>query len=120
LHVLARDEPSLGLPLAVLRAAYGPMLDVQERERGEPIMDVRIGLEKRCLQEVRAALMLRGANPSEEYVGAHYCVLRFEAPLADLLGLPKQLAQLTSGKATHQIVLSRYGGCMQESGLKRE
>ncbi len=40
----------------------------RKRERGEPIMDVRIGLE---------------------YVGA-------------------------------QIVLSRYGGCMQESGLKRE
>lgn len=108
LHVLARDEHALVLPLRVLRAAYGANVEIGGRRPAKAVMEVRIGLEQRYLQKVRAALLRRGANPSEEYVGAHYCVLRFEAPLAELLGLPLELRELTCGKAAHQIVLSRY------------
>jgi hypothetical protein len=108
LHLLARDEHALVLPVRLLRSAYGPGVEVQPPVRGEPVMEVRIGLETRYLPRVRDALRRRGANPSEEYAGMHYCVLRFEAPLDELLGLPAQLAALTSGKASHQIVLRGY------------
>lgn len=108
LHLLARNEHALVLPLRVLRAAYGSGVEVDGRRSGKPVMEVRIGLERRHLPEVRKGLVRRGASPSEEYVGAHYCVLRFEAPLGDLLGLPGELRELTRGRATHQIVLNRY------------
>jgi translation elongation factor EF-G len=108
LHLLARSEDALVLPLRALRAAFGPALQVDAPQRGEPVMEVRIGLERRHLSRVRHALGRRGVNASEEYVGAHYCVLRFEAPLEALLGLPVELAEFTSGRATDQILLSGY------------
>lgn len=108
LHLLAPAQEALALPLRLLREAYGPRIEVQRPPRGEPVMEVRIGLEKRALPLVQAALYRRGANASEEYMGGHYCVLRFEAAPAQLLGLPAELAQLTSGRATHQIVLRGY------------
>lgn len=108
LHLLARSEDALVLPLRALRAAFGPALQVDAPEGGEPVMEVRIGLERRHVPQVRDALERRGVNPSEEYVGAHYCVLRFEAPPEALLGLPTELAGLTSGRATDQILLSGY------------
>jgi hypothetical protein len=108
LHLLARSEDALVLPLRALRAAYGANVQIDTPDGAEPVMEVRIGLERRHLSRVRPALERRGANPSEEYVGAHYCVLRFDAPPEALLGLPGELAGLTSGKATHQILLSGY------------
>ena len=39
---------------------------------------------------------------------ARDCVLRYEAPLASLLGLPGQLARLSMGTAKHWVVLSHY------------
>jgi predicted membrane GTPase involved in stress response len=116
LHVLARSEESLAAPVETLREVYGQDLDIappQVRfiegvQVQEPIMHVRISLAARFLDPVKEALRARGANPSEEYVRAGYCVLRYEAPLADLLGLPAQLARLTLGTAKHWIVLSHY------------
>ena len=40
--------------------------------------------------------------------GAHYCVLRFDAPARRLLGLPLEIAKLTSGRATQQMIVSGY------------
>jgi predicted membrane GTPase involved in stress response len=116
LHVLARDEESLAAPVEVLREVYGPDLDVapprvrliEGVQVQEPIMNVRISVAVRFLNAVKSALLARGANPSEEYVRAKYCVLRYEAPLASLLGLPAQLARLTHGTAKHWILLSHY------------
>jgi hypothetical protein len=108
LHLLAREEDALAFPLRVLRSAFGSSVAVDRMPGGKPVAEVRVGLEKRHLPQARAALRRRGANPSEEYVGMHYCVLRFEAPLAALLGLPSELAALTSGKASHEIVLTRH------------
>lgn len=116
LHVLARNEESLATPVEVLREVYGPDLDVapprvrfiEGVQVQEPVMHVRISLEMRFLEIVKKALRERGANPSEEYLRSNYCVLRYEAPLADLLGLPAQLARLTLGTAKHWIVLSHY------------
>ena len=116
LHVLARNEESLQAPVEVLREVYGPKLEVQPPEvrliegvqLQEPIMHVRISTETRYLDAIKGALDKRGAVPSEEYVRSSYGVLRYEAPLADLLGLPGELSLLTCGKAKHWIVLSHY------------
>jgi translation elongation factor EF-G len=108
LHVLARNEKDVRMPLDMLQATYGSDVLVRVQMLGEPVMEVRIGLEKRYLPEVRSALWRRSANASEEYDGPHYCVLRFEAPASALLGLPMELTDLTSGRLSHQIVLTRY------------
>src|SRR5690606_23561492 len=116
LHVLARNEESLQIPVKTLREVYGERLEVEPprvrliegAQVQEPVMHVRISTELRYLEAVKKALADRGANPSEEYVRTQYCVLRYEAPLADLLGLPAELDRLTQGTARHWIVLSHY------------
>jgi hypothetical protein len=107
LHVLARDERALARSLDLLRSAYGPAMAISPVEGAAPRIEVRVGLENRHLAQVRAALRRRGANPSEEYLGPHYCVLRFQASPASLLGLPGELAALSDGKASSQVVLLR-------------
>jgi predicted membrane GTPase involved in stress response len=116
LHVLAKNEEALATPVEVLRDIYGPKLEVEPpRVRllegvqvQEPIMQVRISLQTRYRPVVMQALEKRGANRTEEYVRSTYCVLRYQAPLAGLLGLPVELASLTEGSARHWIALSHY------------
>jgi hypothetical protein len=106
LHVLARAERKLHAPLEALRAAYGSALIVEPVAERAPVVAVRIGVERVHLPAVRAALRRRGANPAEEYRGIHYCVLRFEADAADLLGLPAELAELTRGRFTEELLVN--------------
>ena len=124
LHVLARNEESLALPVSVLKDVYGPSLEVEPPrvrliegiQAQEPIMHVRISLEVRHLAAVKQALAARGATLSEEYARSMYCVLRYEAPLADLLGLPAELEKLTGSLAKHWIVLSHYALVTRDPG----
>ena len=124
LHLLARSEDGLAAPVELLREVYGPDLDVQPpRVRliegvqvQEPIMHVRIGLKLGYADLAKRALEARGARLTEQYVRAAYCVLRFEAPLAQLLGLPGELARLTDGTARHWIVLSHYALVTRDPG----
>ena len=116
LHVLARNEDSLSAPIEALRRAYGPSLAVEEPQvrliQGvqvqEPIMHVRISLETAYQDAVKRALLRRGATAEEEYARTRHAVLRYEAPLARLIGLPAELERLTSGTARYWIVLSHY------------
>lgn len=116
LHVLARNEDSLSDPLEVLRGAYGSTLEVgpptvrliKGVQVQEPIMHVRISLETRFLEFVKGALAARNATLEEEHSRSRQAVLRYEAPLARLLGLPLELTRLTSGTARYWIVLSHY------------
>jgi len=116
LLVLGRNEESLAPPVELLREMYGEKLQVQApRVRliggvqvKEPIMHVRISLQARFLDAVARAMLGRGAAPSEEYAGGRYCVLRYEAPLADLLGLRAELARITDATAKHWVALSHY------------
>lgn len=116
LHVMARNEDGLAAPVELLREVYGPTLHVeapQVRLIGgvqlqEPIMHVRVALESGLRESVKRELRRRGAQTLEEYVRSSYSVLRCEAPLARLLGLPAELARLTAGRAKHWIVLSHY------------
>lgn len=126
LHVLARNEESLAPPVEALRDLYGEKLAVEPpRVRvieglrvQEPVMHVRISTEVRFLEEVKAALAARGANPSEEYVRSQFCVLRYEAPLASLLGFPAELARMTAGTAKQWIALSHYAIVTRDPGGK--
>jgi predicted membrane GTPase involved in stress response len=124
LHVLARSEESLAPPIETLRELYGEKLDVEPPhvrliegvQVQEPIMQVRISTEVRFLEPVKHALAARGANPSEEYGRSQYCVLRYEAPLASLLGLTAELEGLTRGTAQHWILLSHYAPVTRDPG----
>ncbi len=124
LHVLAKNEEALATPVEVLREIYGPKLDVEPpRVRllegvqvQEPIMQVRISLQTRYHPVVMQALENRSAALTEEYVRSTYCVLRYQAPLADLLGLPVELARLTEGSARHWIALSHYALVTRDPG----
>ena len=124
LHVLARNEDGLAGPVEVLREAYGPSLDVgpptvrliEGVQVQEPIMHVRISLQKKYLEVVKPALLLHGASLEEEYAGKRQAVLRFDAPLARLLGLPAELKQLTSATARYWIALSHYALVTRDPG----
>lgn len=116
LRVLGRNEDALGRPVEILREVYGPKVHVLPPEvrliEGvqvrQPIMHVRISMELRFLDAVKRALLERGALPEEKHVRSRYCVLRYLAPLAYLLGLPAELSLLTEGESRHWIVLSHY------------
>ena len=116
LLVLGRNEESLVPPVELLRDIYGEKLHVHPPrirliggvQVKEPIMHVRISLELRFLDVVARAMLGRGAAPSEEYARGRYCVLRYEAPLVDLLGLHAELARITGGTAKHWVALSHY------------
>jgi predicted membrane GTPase involved in stress response len=116
LLVLAQNELALEEPVAILREVYGSRIAVQApraRRIGgarpqEPVMQLRVSLPRRHAEAVKEALATRGAMPAGEYSSANHCVLRYEAPLARLLGLPTELARLTGGRARHWTALSHY------------
>ena len=116
LHVLAKNEEALEMPVDILREVYGRRIEVEPprvrliggTQVQEPVMHVRISLEKRFAEEVKRAMERRGAALEEEYARSIYCVLRYQAPLARLLGLPAELAALTGGRAKHWTALSHY------------
>jgi translation elongation factor EF-G len=124
LHVMARNEDALQPPMETLREAYGASLEIEPPQvrliEGarvqEPIMHVRISIATRHLEAIKAALAKRGAAAAEEYVRPNYAVLRYEAPLARLLGLPAELSALTAGGAKHWIVLSHYAVADHDPG----
>jgi hypothetical protein len=124
LLVLARNEESLAPPVEMLRELYGPKLEVREPRvrlmRGvqmkQPIMHVRISLQARFVDAVGRAMLGRGAVPAEEYARGKHCVLRYEAPLADLLGLHHELGRITNSTARHWIALSHYAFLTRDPG----
>lgn len=108
LHLIARDEDELAAPLDAVRRAFGERLEIDRTQRGEPVVQVSAGIEIRYLEPVGDAIRARRGNASWEYVGAHYCVLRFDLPAGCLLGLPAALARLTEGKVTLQLIVTAY------------
>jgi predicted membrane GTPase involved in stress response len=124
LHVLARNEDDLAAPVGALRAAYGPRLEVgpptvrliEGVQVQEPIMHVRIALETGHREAVKRVLLAREATLEEEHARSRRAVLRYEAPLARLLGLPAQMNTLTAGTARYWIVLSHYALVTRDPG----
>ena len=124
LHVLARNEDGLAAPVGALRDAYGPSLEVgpptvrliEGVQVQEPIMHVRIALATGHQEAVKRALLARGATLEEAHARSRRAVLRYEAPLARLLGLPAELNRLTAGSATYWIALSHYALVTRDPG----
>ncbi|MGQ0655793.1 MAG: hypothetical protein ACT4P4_26645 [Betaproteobacteria bacterium] len=116
LRVMARNEDGLARPVAALRDAYGARLEVgapvvrliEGVQVQEPVMHVRISLQTSDMDAVQRALRVRGAVEEDAYARSRQAVLRYEAPLARLIGLPAELVRLTSGRARCWIVLSHY------------
>jgi predicted membrane GTPase involved in stress response len=124
LLVLARHEDALAAPVVMLREVYGSKLEVKPPRvrliKGvqvqEPIMQVRIALKRAYRSAAKAVMSARGAALDEEYAKGNYCVLRYEAPLVRLLGLPAELRDRTAGEAKHWIALSHYALVTRDPG----
>jgi predicted membrane GTPase involved in stress response len=124
LHVLAQNEESLARPVTLLREVYGSNLVfeppqvrlIEGAPLREPIMHLRIRMRTEFRETVKQALWKRGAVLTEAHVRATHCVLRYEAPLADLLGFPAELARLAAGTAEHWILLSHYAIVVRDPG----
>ena len=116
LKILAADEDTLVNVARVLRDLYGDTVDVQPPSARllpgspvqQPVMSVRVSTRRDYSGKVRRELGDRGTTILEESSQSHIFALRGEAPLANLLGLPRRLAALTDGTAVHWIRLSHY------------
>ncbi len=120
LAVRGRNEDALEFPLSILRERYGDHLQagpprVRFWEDGtrnahphEPIMQVRIASARAFLDAIERELSMRGVDVQERHLARANGVLRGEAPLARLLGLPARLRAVTNGSAQHWVVLSHY------------
>jgi hypothetical protein len=116
LAIFTANEDALATPAQVLREMYGDFVEVrQPRVRiipgsppQQPIMHARITARSDFALKIRAELRQRGASLLEHCARGSIEVIRAEAPLASLLGLPARLGEITGGTATHVIRLARY------------
>jgi hypothetical protein len=116
LKILTADEDTLANVSQVLWQLYGDFVEVgPPRARlipgnpaQQPVMSVRISTRRDFSGPVRDELAGRGTTILEESARQRAFIVRGEAPLASLLGLPARLAALTDGTAVHWIRLSRY------------
>ena len=116
LAIFAANEDVLEAPRRILREIYGDFVEVRQPQvryipgepPQEPLMSVRITVRAESLGRVLAELRSRSARIIEQCIRGRIVIVRAEAPLADLLGLPARLADITDGTATHSIRLLRY------------
>ena len=116
LALFTANEEALEQPVRILRDLYGDFVQVRpSRARvipgnpaQEPIMALRVVARVEHTGAIIAELRRRGTHVQEECVRGRTLILRAEAPLAVLLGLPGALHGLTDGTATHSIRLVRY------------
>jgi hypothetical protein len=116
LKILTADEDSLANVAQVLRQLYGDFVEVRPPQvrlipgnpAQQPVMSIRISTRRDFSGEVRGELAARGATILEECARTRAFIVRGEAPLASLLGLPGRLAAITNGTAVHWIRLSHY------------
>ena len=116
LAIFAANEDALRTPLRVLKETYGDFVDVRRPKvrlvpgdpPQEPIMHVRITTRADYSIGVLAELRARRARIIEQCVRGRVVILRAEAPLARLLGLPARLDAMTDGTAAQCIRLVRY------------
>lgn len=115
-RILAADEDSLINVAQVLRDLFGDLVEMRAPQARlmpgnpvqEPIMNVRISMRADHGDAVRQELRARDATILEECTRSRVFIIRAEAPLARLLGLPARLNALTDGTAVHWIRLNRY------------
>ena len=116
LAIFAANESALARPVAVLRDIYGERIEVRRPKvrympgdpPHEPVMHVRIASRREWAGPVLRELRLRGATVIEECIRPRIAIVRAEAPLAQLLGLPARIDAITGGEAECAIRLVRY------------
>jgi predicted membrane GTPase involved in stress response len=114
-RLLARDEGALQPPLRALREKYGADLQIAPprvrfidgARTQEPIMQVEVTVDPGHAARVRRALSRRGAKPLAESIG-RISLMRYAAPLANLVGLKEELDRIAKGAARHWMALSHY------------
>ena len=118
LTLLARNEEALEAPVWVLREAFGAVLEwspLQVRLIGAPpqapIMHVRVNVPASREEPAKQVLRRRSVPILEESRGGTRCLLRGEAPLANLLGLGSDLKSVTLGRSLLWTSLARYETC---------
>jgi hypothetical protein len=116
LAIFAANEDALEAPKRLLRELYGDFVELRHPQvryipgepPQEPVMHVRITTRVELSGRVLAELRARGARMLEQCIRGRILIVRAEAPLASLLGLPARLDAITDGTATHAIRLLRY------------
>ena len=116
LVLFAVNEDALEEPARILRDLYGDVVELRpprvrvipgEPEQ-EPIMNVRITARLEHSGAIIAELRRRNAEILEKCFRGRTFIVRAEAPLATLLGLPATLDALSGCSAAHAIRLVRY------------
>jgi|ADGO01.1.fsa_nt_gi predicted membrane GTPase involved in stress response len=116
LTMLAETELALERPISVLRDVYGNNVRVspprvryhQGAQLEEPHMGLRIRCEPRHFETLRADLLGRNATLIDAEQNHLYSVLRATAPLAELVGYPAHVREVTDGKSQLVMWLSHY------------
>jgi hypothetical protein len=105
-------EPAIG----ILKDYYGDQIEIgsptiryhRSARLEEPYTGVRVLCSEAHFAAVKADLLARGANILDEEVRPQFGVVRATARLANLLGYPEALAELTGGSARQVMWLSHY------------
>jgi hypothetical protein len=116
LVLFAANEEALGRPVRALEEIFGDELEIRGprvrmipgKPPQEPIMHVRVATRRAVTWDVLQELRLREARILEECVRGRLVVIRAEAPLSLLVGLPAILGALTEGEAQCSMRLVRY------------
>jgi len=126
LALFAANEDALEQPMRILRDLYGDQVELRpSRARiipgnpaQQPIMAVRVVARVEHTGAILSELRRRGMHLEEECVRGRTLIVRGEAALARLLGLPDALHAATEGTATHAIRLVRYAPVTQGFGTE--
>ena len=116
LAIFAANEEALDDPIRILEEFYADRVEVRRptvrflpgKPVQQPVMYVRVRARREYAGAVVQKLAQRGVKIVEEAYRRREIVVRGEAPLADLIGLPAELVDLTRGTASHLIRLTHY------------
>lgn len=116
LAIFAAHEDALAAPKRILQDLFGDFVEVRSprvrympgEPEHEPVMHVRVTVRREHAAPVLRELKQRGARILEECSRDRVFIVRAEAPLAALLGLPAVLDDISEGSAIHSIRLLRY------------
>jgi hypothetical protein len=122
LAIFAANEDALEDPVRILEEIYADEVEVRRPVvrylPGEPVqqpmMYVRVRTRREHAGAVVQKLRFRGVKIVEEAFRRREVVVRGEAPLANLMGLPAELIDLTEGTASHLIRLTHYAPVLPE------
>ena len=124
LALFAANEDALEQPARILREIYGDFVEVRSprvrmipgEPAQEPVMAVRITARAEHASAIVGELRRRGTRILEECFRARIFIVRAEAPLALLLGLPTAVRAITGGAADPAIRLVRYAPVEADPG----